>query len=72
MPCRAGARAISPAIGYNQLLSTNSVSLLAEHGGRLAAALRQKASTLTGNAKVVMERKIDALKRMIAFSRSVP
>ena len=72
VPYRPGARAISPAIGYNQLLSTNSVSLLAEHGGRLAAALRQKASTLTGNAKVVMERKIDALKRMIAFSRSVP
>jgi len=72
VPYRPGARAISPAIGYNQLLSTNSVSLLAEHGGRLAAALRQKANALTGNAKLAMERKIDALKRMIAFSRSVP
>jgi hypothetical protein len=72
VPYRPGARAISPAIGYNQLLSTNSVSLLAEHGGRLAAALRQKANALTGNAKVVMERKIEALKRMIAFSRTVP
>lgn len=72
VPYRPGARAISPAIGYNQLLSTNSVSLLAEHGGRLVAALRQKANGLTGNAKVVMERKIDALKRMIAFSRTVP
>lgn len=72
VPYRPGARAISPAIGYNQLLSTNSVSLLAEHGGRLAGALRQKANALTGNAKLAMERKIDALKRMIAFSRSVP
>jgi len=72
VPYRPGARAISPAIGYNQLLSTNSVSLLAEHGGRLAAALRQKASALNGNAKVVMERKIDAFKRMVAFSRTVP
>jgi hypothetical protein len=72
VPYRPNARAISPAIGYNQLLSTNSVSLLAEHGGRLAAALRQKANTLSGNPKVVMERKIDALKRMIAFSRTVP
>jgi hypothetical protein len=35
VPYRPGARAISPAVGYNQLLSTNSVSLLAEHGGRL-------------------------------------
>ena len=65
-------RAISPAIGYNQLLSTNSVSILAEHGGGLLAALRQKAKTLAGDAKVAQERKIEALKRMIAFSRSVP
>jgi hypothetical protein len=72
VPYRPGARAISPAIGYNQLLSTNSVSLLAEHGGRIAAALRLKANSLSGAPKLVMERKIDALKRMIAFSRSVP
>ena len=65
-------RAISPAVGYNQLLSTNSVSILAEHGGRLLAALRQKAKAATGDAKFAMERKIEALKRMIAFSRSVP
>jgi len=65
-------RAISPAVGYNQLLSTNSVSILAEHGGRLLAALRQKANAATGDAKFARERKIEALKRMIAFSRSVP
>ena len=65
-------RAISPAIGYNQLLSTNSVSILAEHGGRVLAALRQKAKALSGDTRRAMERKIEALKRMIAFSRSVP
>jgi len=54
------------------LLSTNSVSLLAEHGGRLNAILRQKANMLSGSAKIAMERKIEAFKRMIAFSRSVP
>ena len=64
--------AISPAIGYNQLLSTNSVSILAESGTRLLAALRQKAKAATGDARFAMERKIEALKRMIAFSRSVP
>ena len=64
--------AISPAIGYNQLLSTNSISILAESGTRLLAALRQKAKVTTGDAKLTMERKIEALKRMIAFSRSVP
>lgn len=72
VPYRPGARAISPAVGYNQLLSTNSVSLLAEHGGRLTAILRQKANTLNGSAKIAMERKIESFKRMIAFSRSVP
>ena len=65
-------RAISPAVGYNQLLSTNSVSILAESGPRVLAALRQKAKALTGDARPAMERKIEALKRMIAFSRSVP
>jgi hypothetical protein len=65
-------RAISPAIGYNQLLSTNSVSIMAEHGGRLLLALRKKAKALTGDAGLAMERKINVVKRMIAFSRSVP
>ena len=64
--------AISPAVGYNQLLSTNTVSILAEHGNRLLALLRAKAKTLTGPEKISMERKIDAFKRMIALSRSVP
>ena len=42
---RPGARAISPAIGYNQLLSTNTVSLLAEDGTGFSQrfATRQKA-----------------------------
>ena len=64
--------AISPAVGYNQLLSTNTVSILAEHGNRLLVLLRQKAKSLTGPDKIAMERKIEAFKRMIALSRSVP
>ena len=54
------------------MLSTNSVSILAESGTRLLEALRQKAKVTTGDATLTMERKIEALKRMIAFSRSVP
>jgi hypothetical protein len=69
---RPGARAISPAVGYNQLLSTNSVGLLAEHGDRFVAALKQKAEQLTGDQKQAMEQKIEALRRMIAFTRTVP
>lgn len=65
-------KAISPAIGYNQLLSTNTVSLLAEFGERYLAALRMKAVPLRGEPKRQFERKIKALERMIAYSRSVP
>jgi hypothetical protein len=72
VPYRPGARAISPAVGYNQLLSTNTVSLLAQDGNRYLAALRQKAKGLSGPAKLLMEQKIEGLKRMIAYSRSVP
>ncbi len=64
--------AISPAVGYNQLLSTNTVSLLAEFGERYLAALRMKAVPLRGEAKRTMEHKIKAFERMIAYSRSVP
>jgi hypothetical protein len=72
VPYRPGARAISPAVGYNQLLSTNTVSLLAKDGNRYLLALQQKAKGLSGITKVALERKIEALKRMIAYSRSVP
>ena len=69
---RPGARAISPAIGYNQLLSTNSVSLLAEHGDQFVRTLRRWSAELSGDHKIAMEQKVEALRRMIAFARSVP
>jgi hypothetical protein len=71
-PPRPNARAISPAIGYNQLLSTNSVELLAEQGEQFIGALRRRAAQLSGDPKQAMERKIEALRRMIAFCRTVP
>lgn len=69
---RPGSRAISPAIGYNQLLSTNTVSLIAEHGAGLLASLRQQAAGLSGEARQKMERKIEAFKRMLAVARALP
>ena len=66
------ARAISTAVGYNQLLTTNSVSLLAGHGDEFIAALRQTSPGLTGDRKTTMENKITILRRMIAHSRKVP
>lgn len=66
------ATAISPAVGYNQLLSTNSVSMLAEHSDLILGALRHKEGVLTGEAKRAMTRKIEAIRRMVAYSKSVP
>ncbi len=69
---RPGSRAISTAVGYNQLLTTNSVSLLAEQGQDIVKALTDKAAGLSGPARQAMERKLAVLKRMVAFTRSVP
>src|SRR5712664_3908642 len=69
---RPGSRAISTAIGYNQLLTPNTVELLAEQGPEVIAALTAKAAQLSGDARRKMEHKIAVLKRMVAFARSVP
>ena len=67
-----GSHAISTAIGYNQLLTTNTVELLAEQGQELVRALTEKAASLSGPARKAMDHKIAVLKRMVAFTRSVP
>src|SRR5882757_3070929 len=67
-----GKRAISTAIGYNQLLTTNSVELVAEQGHELVQALTEKAAQLSGSQRKAMDTKIAVLKRMVAFTRSVP
>jgi hypothetical protein len=66
------ARAISPALGYNQLLNTNSVELLAERGDAFVAVLRTRAAALNGDAKQALERKINILRQIIIFCRTVP
>jgi hypothetical protein len=69
---RPGSRAISTAIGYNQLLTTNSVELLAEQGPEILGALTAKAAQLSGDPRRKMDHKIAVLKRMVGFARSVP
>jgi hypothetical protein len=66
------ARAISEALGYNQLLHTNSVELLAEQGDDLVGALKKRAGDLNGTSKTALERKVAVLHRMIRFARTVP
>ena len=65
-------RAISTAIGYNQLLTTNSVELIAEQGPEFVRELTQRAAQLSGAPRNAMERKIAVLRRMVALERSVP
>jgi hypothetical protein len=65
-------RAISPALGYNQLLNTNSVELLAEQGDAFVAALNARAAASDGEARQALERKVDVLRRMMKFCRTVP
>jgi hypothetical protein len=67
-----GSRAISTAIGYNQLLTTNTVELLAEQGPEIVKVLNEKAASLAGPARQTMDRKIAVLRKMVALARSVP
>jgi hypothetical protein len=69
---RPGSRAISTAIGYNQLLTTNSVELVAEQGHEFVHELTEKAARLSGSQRTAMDHKIAVLKRMVAVARSVP
>jgi hypothetical protein len=65
-------RAISTAIGYNQLLTTNSVELMAEQGHEFVRELTQRAAQLSGPSRKAMDHKIAVLKKMVAYARSVP
>jgi hypothetical protein len=71
-PGRPGAEAISTALGYNQLLATNTIELLAQKGDQFIALLAQKSRALSGDAKGAMERKISVLRSMVDFCRTVP
>jgi len=66
------ARVISTALGYNQLLTTNSVELLAEAGDAFVAALEKAQNGASEARKAQLRDKIAGLKRMIAFARTVP
>lgn len=66
------ARAISTALGYNQLLTTNTIDMLAEHGGVIVKSLKDKAAQSPGAQRQELEQKLAILQRMIAFCKTVP
>ena len=65
------ANAITTALGYNQLLATNSVELLAEEGKLFLDALKARAAGASGARKAALERKIAIVQKMVAFTKSV-
>jgi hypothetical protein len=66
------AKVISTALGYNQLLTTNTVGLLAEDGDDFLAALSEKHAAADSERKAALADKIAKLKKMVAFARTVP
>jgi hypothetical protein len=66
------ARAITTALGYNQLLATNSVEIVAEDGNTFIKTLAATAAQLPDDRKKAIETKIATLRKMIEFSKSVP
>jgi hypothetical protein len=68
---RPGAKPLSAALGYNQLLITYTLHLLSDQGEDFVRALHTKAAVLAGDQREAMTAKIAVLRRMIAFSRTV-
>jgi hypothetical protein len=66
------ARVISTALGYNQLLTTNTVGLVAENGRAFIAALYKAAENADEKRRAQLADKIAKLEKMIAFARTVP
>ena len=66
------ARAITTALGYNQLLATNTVEIVAEDGNHFLGDLQTRDARLPIDQQWALAGKIEALRRMIAFARSVP
>lgn len=66
------ARAITTALGYNQLLTPNSIGVLAEHGELFTGALNVWADRAAPEDAKRLREKAAVLRRMIAFTRTVP
>ncbi len=66
------ARAITTALGYNQLLATNTVEIIAEKGGQFIKNLKVKATQVPGEDKRALESKVEIVGKMVEFCRSVP
>jgi hypothetical protein len=66
------ARAITTALGYNQLLATNTVEIVAENGNQFVKKLSLRAGELSDDERQALDIKIAVLRKMVSYSTSVP
>jgi len=64
-------RAITTALGYNQLLATNTVEIIAEKGQLFVNSLAAKAAPPPDAGKQPLAARIAIVRRMVEFARSV-
>jgi hypothetical protein len=69
---KPGEHAVTTALGYNQLLATNSVELMAEFGDQFVLTLKSMLTKRSRQEKQSLQKKILVLQAMIDFSKSVP
>jgi hypothetical protein len=65
------ARAITTALGYNQLLATNTVEIIAEKGNQFVRSLEARAAQLPAEEKRALDSKIAIVRSMVKFGSSV-
>ncbi len=64
------ARAITTALGYNQLLATNTVEIMAESGNQFIRSLQARAASSSDGG--ALAGKIAIVRGMVGFAKSVP
>jgi hypothetical protein len=69
---RPNARAISTALGYNQLLTANTVEVLAEQGDTILSGLTAQMQAAPEPHRRQLAARIAILRKMLAVARSVP
>lgn len=69
---KPGAKPISTALGYNQLLVANTIGLLAEHGTDMVEDLEARAEAAKSVRRKELKHKAAALRRMVRFAHGLP
>ena len=69
---KPGAKPISTALGYNQLLIANTIGILSEHGSAMADTLQDRAKAAKPERRKELTRKAAVLRTMTKFARGIP